>query len=643
MKRIAPFGLAALAIAQATFANEVSLNEVVVTATRFREEAVSTPANVVVITRQDIQDSPAVNLPDLLKTRAGLEMRSLYGSQAMDVDMDLRGFGEGGDSHVLVLLDGRRLNPIDFGKINWSAIPLGSIERIEIIRGSGTVLYGDNAVGGVINIVTDRQAPPSAHAALTAGSFATTGAEAHLAGNRDGVRYELFANDSESDAYRRNNQTDQRNLNGRVSTKFGDGEAFGELALSRASSGLPGAVTAAQYQSDPRATNSPDDWQSKETHTVRGGVEHPLGNNLSLAAEAAFEDATSQSWLAAWGGNWRDTGITTVALTPRLRWQHGLGSLVAGIDYYSAKLSTNLASSPGGAINNVVKVDQDSRAFYVQNVARLSDRLNFTLGARQQKVAQAATDSASGARLDNDHEQTVWDAGLSWQAATALRLFGKTGTTFRFAKTDELTTFGGLGAPVRPEHGDSSEIGAEWKAGGVRLQATVFDLRLNDEIAYNALTYQNENLDKTLHRGAELDAMWPLGQALTMNAAYSHTEARFRAGANDGKTIPLVPADKASLGLTWKPSSAWTHALAVNYVGERWFGGDVANQYAKLGGYTESDWLTSWRAKAWTVTAKVQNLFNRKYAPLGYDYGFGTSYYPANPLSAYVTARYEFR
>ncbi len=128
----------------------------------------------------------------------------------MDVDMDLRGFGEGGNSHVLVLLDGRRLNPVDFGKINWNAIALDRIERIEIIRGSGTVLYGDNAVGGVINIVTDRKPLPRAHVALTAGSFSTTGAEAGFSGEHDGVRYDLFANADSSDAYRHNNQTDQK-------------------------------------------------------------------------------------------------------------------------------------------------------------------------------------------------------------------------------------------------------------------------------------------------------------------------------------------------------------------------------------------------------------------------------------------------
>ncbi len=135
-----------------------------------------------------------------------------------------------------------------------------------------------------------------------------------------------------------------------------------------------------------------------------------------------------------------------------------------------------------------------------------------------------------------------------------------------------MTTFGGLGVPVRPEHGDSSEVGFEWKAGGARLQTTAYELKLNDEIAYNALTYQNENLDKTLHRGLEVDAQMPIGKTLSMKAAYGYTEARFRDGVNSGKDVPLVPTHKASLGLTWKPDATWTHALVVNHVGNvfRW-------------------------------------------------------------------------
>ena len=639
-----------LAIAVPLCAAEIptfTADEIVVTATRFKEQANKTPANITTITRQDIQDSPATNLPDVLKTRAGLEMRSLYGSQAIDTDMDLRGFGETGNSHVLVLLNGRRLNPIDFGRINWSAIPLDSIERVEIIRGSGTVLYGDNAMSGVINIVTEKAGEPVSSAAITAGSFNTLGAEASASGGKDELRYDLFASALNSDAYRQNNQSDQKNLTGRISRRVDAGELFGEVALSQMSSGLPGSVSASQFEQNPRVSATPNDWQKRESTLLRGGISKDLSPNWQFALEAQAENSVSQSFLAAWGGNYRDTDIATLSLTPRMRWNYGLfglsGKLVAGADFYNSRLDSERAASPGGTVTNVVKVDQDSRAFYLHNTTELSRALHLTFGARNQKVEQTASDRTSSTTLDNNHEKTIGELGLSYQATPRMRLFGKTATTFRFAKTDDLTTFAGLGVPIRPEHGNSNEIGGEWKDDRLRLQATFYDLKLTDEIAWNNLTFQNENLAKTLHRGWELDARWRLMPQLDLNASYSDTTARFRDGANTGKTIPLVPEQKASMGLVWKPNAAWAHSVVANHVGDRYFGGDESNIRQKLAGYTTLDWQTRWQMKNWSVTAKLQNLTDKKYAPLGYDYGFGASYYPANPLSAYVTVRHDFQ
>lgn len=640
-----------LAIAIPLCAEEIptyTADEIVVTATRFKEPANQTPANITTITRQDIQDSPATNLPDILRTRAGLEMRSLYGSQAIDTDMDLRGFGDTGNSHVLVLLNGRRLNPINFGGINWSAIPLDSIERVEIIRGSGAVLYGDNAMSGVINIITDKVGEPVTSAAITAGSFNTLGAEANASGGKDELRYDLFASALSSDAYRQNNQSDQINLNGRISRRIDAGELFAEVALSQMSSGQPGSVNASQFEHNPRISLNPNDWQKRESNLLRGGISKDLSPSWQFALEAQAENSVGQSFNAGWFNNsYRNTDIATLSLTPRLRWNYSLfglsGKLITGADFYNSRLDSDLAANPGGASANVVRVDQDSRAFYLHNTTELDRALHLTFGARNQKVEQTASDRASASTLDNNHEKTIGELGLSYQATPRVRLFGKTATTFRFAKTDDLTTFSGLGAPVRPEHGRSNEIGGEWKDGRLLLQATFYDLKLTDEIAWNNLTFQNENLAKTLHRGLELDARWRLMPRLDLNASYSNTTARFRDGANDGKTIPLVPEQKASLGMVWKPGTAWAHSMVAYYVGDRHFGGDESNVRQKLAGYTTLDWQTRWQMNLWSVTAKLQNLTGKKYAQLGYDYGYGASYYPANPLGAYLTVRRDFQ
>src|SRR6267142_547867 len=105
------------------------------------------PINVTVITGEDIRSSGETSLPRLLARQPGVFVRDSSGSP--DMQVDLRGFGVTGDQNTLVLLDGRRLSEYELTSARWSSIPIESIDRIEIVRGSGAVLYGGGATGGV--------------------------------------------------------------------------------------------------------------------------------------------------------------------------------------------------------------------------------------------------------------------------------------------------------------------------------------------------------------------------------------------------------------------------------------------------------------------------------------------------------------
>ena len=123
-------------------------DEVVVTATRFPEQRLDAPIGMTVISAKQIAESAARTLPQLLSQEAGIVTRDNTGSP--DSQIDLRGFGITGDQNTLVLLNGQRLNEFELTTIGWSAIPLDSIVRIEVLRGSGSVLYGGGATGGTI-------------------------------------------------------------------------------------------------------------------------------------------------------------------------------------------------------------------------------------------------------------------------------------------------------------------------------------------------------------------------------------------------------------------------------------------------------------------------------------------------------------
>ena len=132
-------------------AAEVTVLEV----TRTDDSVADVTRSVSIISQEDIQNSTARSVPELLKSRAGIVISKVF-DNPKGMSVDIRGFGETSRQNVLVLVDGRRANQIDFTGADWSAIPLSIVEQVEVIRGPSTVLYGDNATGGVINIVTKK-------------------------------------------------------------------------------------------------------------------------------------------------------------------------------------------------------------------------------------------------------------------------------------------------------------------------------------------------------------------------------------------------------------------------------------------------------------------------------------------------------
>src|SRR5512143_3858269 len=176
-----PLALVVAFLAEISFAEEpkknakaeVLMEQVVVTATRYEEALSNVPANVSVIEEREIANSTAKDIPNLLRMHGGLQVTDVTGN-GRSYRVDLRGFGETAQSNTLVLVDGRRINQADLSGTDWTLIPLDRVKRIEIIRGArGSVLYGDNASGGVINIITKEGELLKAGVDLLSGSYNT--------------------------------------------------------------------------------------------------------------------------------------------------------------------------------------------------------------------------------------------------------------------------------------------------------------------------------------------------------------------------------------------------------------------------------------------------------------------------------------
>jgi iron complex outermembrane receptor protein len=181
-----------------------SVGEVSVTATRAEREILDTPGNVSVIDREQIDQSGAASLPDLLRRESGVSVTNIT-TNPTSFTVEARGFNNGGSagSSVLVLVDGIRVNEADSGITDWALIDMDAVERVEVVRGSASALYGDNAVGAVINIITRaKPGPPRFTVRGSAGRYDTGHGSVAIAGTEGPVTMSLFGRGFTTDGYR---------------------------------------------------------------------------------------------------------------------------------------------------------------------------------------------------------------------------------------------------------------------------------------------------------------------------------------------------------------------------------------------------------------------------------------------------------
>ncbi|MET0216680.1 MAG: TonB-dependent receptor [Burkholderiales bacterium] len=660
MKYFVTLGVATLAtsmhcIAQSTA--DTIADEVVVTATRFPKENRDFPIGVTVISATDIARSTAQTLPQLLSLQAGVQIRDASGSPDQQVDM--RGFGITGDQNTLVLLDGQRLSENELTTARWSAVPLDSIQRIEVLRGSGAVLYGGGATGGVINIITKspKAGQVSGQGSVLAGSYGTYQVQGGASGGGENVAANVYASYYGSDNYRENNRVSQTNVQADLrwfdATSTLSLKAFGgEQNLD-----LPGALTAARIAANPRAASTPND-SSKLSGwgTILSGTER-IGDG-ELALDATYRNRDASASILFLGNTFNtQTDVNVWTLSPRGRLPYSTfgvaNTLVAGVDaawwYYSQDRDFGPAR---------LKANQTDFALYAQQTSQVTASTLLSYGARVQGVSRFAQDLASTAPYATGSATgtpVAWEVALRQRLAQGLAAFGKYGRSFRVPNVDEL--FNQFGGPnfdpvvnnLAIQTSMGGEIGLEYADPRYSLRTTFYGMDLNNEISFNPVTFSNVNLPPTRRYGVEVQGRWLPMDTLDLSVNYTYAVSEFRSGeiggdSLAGKTVPLVSRNKANAQVLWRFVPSARFLGTVSYVGEQFFDGDATNTFGqKIPAYTLVNLKAEYDIDGWTLAAGVNNLLNEKY----FNYGLvvGPTYvgYPQANLTLFTSARYVFR
>ncbi len=634
-------------------------DSVVVTATRFADAKRNLAVGVSVISADDIRASASTSLPEILAQHGLLHIRDNAGSP--NQQLDLRGFGITGDQNTLVLVDGVRISDNEQASYLLSGIPLESIERIEILRGSGAVLYGGGASGGTVNIISRRlrEGETRAHALGRVGGYGTQEFSGSYSRQGQNFGASIGFSDEDTKGYRRNNRFQQTNVAGSLEARMPGARAYLRFALDDQRLGLPGQLSEAQIAADPRRASTPT------AVTERNGGKVTLGGNWiagrhEFSADLGYRSKhVSSDFPDFFGGFYTDTKANVWTFTPRAKFgfdAFGRGhDVVVGLDMdrwdYKAASSSSPATILGAPFSRRAG-EQSNNAVYGQANLWLSGTTRLVLGSRLQRNKERLTEEVFP--LDDRRRSRTLDAheiGLRHRIGGDWSGYAKVEKSFRFANFDDNSCFFPPCATnlLLPQTSHNAELGVAFERSGTRMRASVYEMRLNNEIYFSPLAGANINLSPTARHGFELETGWRPSASLDLRAGLALMRARFRSGVYGGvdvtgKDVPLVPDMLLTAGASWNFAANTRLNANLRYVGKQRYDNDQANAFTRRQpDYTLLDLKLEHRFDRLSLAFEVRNVFDKQYYSYGITNFAGTSFsaYPAPGRAGYLSLAYR--
>jgi iron complex outermembrane receptor protein len=648
----------------------VTMEEVVVTATRDTQEIRKAPANVSVITAEEIEKSGATTVVEALDKLESIQFRTSSGNSSQAY-IDMRGIG--GDNpygKTLVMLDGRRLNRTDMASINWLEIPIDTIEKIEVVRGPGSVLYGDAAIGGVINIITKKgKGKPKFSASVLAGSYGLNDERAGVTGATGRWTYALNGENNFNAGYR------ERSKYSTQGGGFDLGYSANDLlnvslgvSFDKTDYQMPGALTKEQMDQDRRQyqpsagswspAHSDDDGSDKYTN-VNLGIKSFWGTWGQLEINFLYGKKELQMNMASWSV-YSDTNADTYGVTPRYILAKEIfgfhNKVITGVDYYNEPYKKIFYGDRERTAQSwSADLARESLGYYIRDEFNIFKNIILSAGYRFEQTAI----SFKSADIKNTYDAEAYEAGLTWLWGKKSKAFAKYATVYRIPFLDEVASFnGGIGGflpDLEKEKGISMETGTEfYPLENLKIGLTIFRSDMEDEIQYVGFypTGHNENAGKTRHDGAEISFSYLWEKHALLYGNFTYHKATYEEPSpgyqNNKKELWLVPNRMASVGMEiYLPYNLMLRP-EVRYVGDCFLSQDYSNTAEKLDSYTLFNLYLSYKPSLgklhMTAFGGVENLADVKYSSFGVDGApwSDNTYYPMPGITFKGGLSFEF-
>ncbi|WP_169307439.1 TonB-dependent receptor domain-containing protein [Chitiniphilus eburneus] len=596
-----PLILAALVAASVQAAPDTTLDPVVVTATRTAEARSSLSSDVSVIEGDTLRASGAQTMGEALGRLPGVQFNRV-GGPGQPASLYLRGANS---NHTLVLIDGQRLAPGPDGGAAFDTIPLAMIERVEIVRGSASGLYGADAVGGVVQIFTKAgDGKPSGSASIDYGSHRTVGGSAGYGGAVGDTRFSITVDARNSDGY---DITRPESMYAED-----DDDAWRQRS----------ATLSLSHRFDERHEVGLRGFYVQTDADYDGGSYDldPHSRRKQSSISAYSNNRFTENWQSdLLIGQGRDRYVTDSAYPSRsliiqdqAQWTNTLqsdaGQWLLGLEYLRERLDSDTDYSETRRNNRAALAgwQHDFGAHHLQANLRYDDNSQF-----------------GGA--------TTGGLGYAWRFTQGWQLFANGGTSFHAPSFVDLYFPSWPGFPpaanpnLVPEKGRSLDGGLRWQGNGSLVDATLFYNRIRNLIVLDE-NYTPQNLAEARIRGLTLNGSTRLGSLeFNANATWQDPEDE-----ETGKVLPRRARVYGAAGVA-QTLGDWRWQANLAAVGKRY---DQRDAQGRMGGYGLVDLGLDYRiARDWQTQLRVNNVFDREY-----QQGLG---YASDGRTAFIKLVYE--
>ena len=640
-----------------------ALDTVVITAQRTSSSIASSSAAVSRLSKETLDRLPVRNVGDALQYVPGIVV--IHGDGIGDAPRIIaRGFYGGGETeYVAVLIDGIPTSEAASGAVNWDLVPISSVRAIEVVRGGSSSLYGDAAIGGVINLITKRSSDAHAQWRVTGGGFGY----AQAASRFNVGSATLFGDVARTDGYRAHEARKTWVLGGTLdivsspdraltlgtlssSRRFEDPGALSETAIAanrRASS--PFHRFDVTKQSVNRVTLDGREKIGRVLFSAYAAGELASSNAiLTLPLSASFGDTKGRlvdsrralgSMQAEYGGVWRGLVHRVVVGSDA-----SLGSLISTYRSLVSGASSAYVGSPTLADPEARGTGRRTAAAgFVEWHLSPAEPLRIDVGVRYDAISDRYSPSAPARQETSYKSRDAWSPriGANLRYADGGTVFVSANGAFKAPTMDQLYDQRGIPVPfppysvtlsntrLRPQTLRGLEAGFYHRIADANLSMAVYQMDMRDELDFDLEQFRYVNIGRSRHRGLEVSvsASGPLGLTVFSNATVQSAVSQF--GEKSGQQLRGIPRQAWTAGVSRAASNGIATSLTGTVIGSSFLDDDNTTTIA---GYTRFDLRASLPLRHMRLTIDVRNLLDRSYNSTGYPDPGGSPerfFYPA--------------